>query len=406
MPVFAYKARTAEGKLIKGKLNSTAQATVLKTLEQRGVYPIEVTPGRGAPRLFSVFRKKKKIKHEETMLFTRQLEAMLNAGISLTGCLDALAEQAESEELRDTLDAARKDIEGGSTFTETLERHPELFSPIYVNMVRAGEESGTLSEMVARIGDLLEYDAETRSRVKQATFYPMIVVGELFLATLIVIRFVFPRFKSLFSSHGAALPLPTRVMIAVSDVAENYWIHGIVLCGVAALAARWYVRTEDGQRSFHRLVLAVPIFGELILKILMSRFSRVMSSLLRSGIPLLRALAIVERTIDNVVIQNEIRTMREGIRRGGGLTDAIKNRGVFPPPVTKMLEVGERSGALEEMLERVSAFYDGQVDYKIKNLTTVIEPIMLVVLGVSVLFIALAVFLPMWNLMGALTGAG
>ena len=404
MPTYTYKARTSAGELVKGKIESSGEQIILKSLEKQGVYPIEVKEIRGGGRSRPIFKKQKKIKNDERILFTRQLEAMLKAGVPLTGSLHALSGQTESETLRDILVTVRKDIEGGLTMTQALRKHPGLYGELYVNLIHAGEQAGLMDEMLERIGDLLEYDAETKARIKQATFYPGLVIGELSLAFAVIIKFVFPRFKALFSARGADLPLPTKIMIMVSDVAESYWIHFLVGAGLLVLFVRWYRKTPGGKTLQDRWLLRVPIFGGLILKILMSRFARILSALLDSALPILRALEIVERTIDNVVVKREIEAMRAGIQQGKGIVEAIPADGVFPPAVVKMLEVGEMSGSLDQMLRKVSEFYDRQVDYLIKNLTTIIEPILLVVLGVSVLFIALAVFLPMWNLMNVVTG--
>ena len=404
MPVYTYKARTSEGELVKGKAESSGEAGILKSLEKKGVYPFEVKETKGSGRSLSFLNKKKKIKNDEKILFTRQLESMLKSGVSLTGSIHALSEQTESELFHDILVTIRKDIEGGMTFTQALRKHPNLYGELYVNLIHAGEQAGLMDEMLERIGDLLEYDTETKERIKQATFYPGLVIGELALAFAVIIKFVFPRFKALFSARGADLPLPTKIMILVSDFSEQYWLHFLIGVGLLVMFVRWYRKTPRGKLLQDGLLLKVPIFGTLILKILMSRFARILSALLDSALPILRALEIVERTIDNIVVKREIEEMRAGIQKGKGIVEAIPKDGVFPPPVVKMLEVGEMSGNLDHMLRKVSEFYDRQVDYMIKNLTTVIEPILLAVLGVSVLFIALAVFLPMWNLMNVVTG--
>jgi len=329
---------------------------------------------------------------------------MLRAGISLTQCLQALSEQARDPLISQSIDKVKKDIEAGSTFSQALARQPELLPGFYVEMIKAGEEGGVLDDMLDRIAQLLEYENETKARIRSATFYPTLVVGELAIALAVIVKFVFPRFKSLFASRGAALPLPTQVMIVVSDLVEKHGLELVVLLAALAIALRWYRRTPRGRLASDRLAIRMPIFGEIVLKVLMSRFARVLASLLASGMPLVRSLELVEATVGNAVVREEIGAMREGIKRGKGVAGSVKKGGVFPAPVVRMLEVGEKTGSLDEMLFRVSAFFDSQVDYRIRNLTTVLEPILLVVLGVSVLFVALAVFLPMWNLMHVVAG--
>ncbi len=407
MPAYTYKARTREGKLVSGEIISVDEPETLKTLEKQGLYPVSLNETRNAPKWMDILRKrnKKKIKHDDKILFTRQLQSLLNAGISLTGSLRALADQAENETVKSVLEQVVKDIEGGSTLAQAIQKHPNLFSNLYVNLLNAGEEGGVLDEMLDRMGYLLEYEAETQSRIRSATFYPSLVIGELLMAFIVIIKFVFPRFKALFSSRDAALPLPTVVMLKLSDFFSGYWPHMLIGSILGFFALRAFRRTYRGRKMFDNAMLNIPIFGELIVKTLMSRFSRVLGALLESGLPIVRALDLVLQTIENVIISEEIRKMQDGIKKGLGLTDPIRSGGVFPPPVVKMLEVGEQTGDLSIMLNKISDFYDRQLDYKIKNLTTVLEPILLVILGVSVLFIALAVFLPMWNLMHVVTGA-
>jgi type IV pilus assembly protein PilC len=404
VPTYTYKARTPEGELVKGKIQSSGESLVLMSLEKQGVYPVEVKEAGSISRFMGLFKRRKKIGNEDKILFTRQLEAMLRSGVSLTSSIHALSQQADGDVLSQILVTVKKDIEGGSTFTQALKKHPNLYSDLYVSLIDAGEQAGMIDEMLGRIGSLIEYDVETRSRIKSATFYPSLVVGELLLAFGVIIKFVFPRFKSLFASRGADLPLPTQIMIRISDFAEHYWIHTLI--GIALLYGffRWYRMTPKGKAQFDTLVLQVPIFGDLILKVLMSRFARIFGALIESGLPILRSLTIVERTIQNTVVRQEIIDMGESIQKGKTIASSVRSGGIFPPAVIRMLEVGEEAGALDQMLYKISTFYDRQVDYRIKNLTTVIEPILLVVLGVSVLFTALAVFLPMWNIMHVVSG--
>ncbi len=407
MPLYAYKARTPDGGVERGHLDAVAESHAIKQLESRGVYPVDVRESShtGGPLAFlrRVFARRR-IKRDARILFVRQFEAMLRAGIPLTTALAAIGEQADSPELSEMLAHVRGDIEGGSTLAQALRRQPALLSPIQVSLIEAGEQGGILDDILMRLAELLEWEAENVARIRQATFYPAMVITELGLAFIVIIRFVFPRFKALFAAHGAELPMPTRVMIAVSDVAENYGVWFLVGAVLLAAGVAAALRTHRGRTVFDRVAISLPIFGEIILLILMSQFSRVMASLLEAGIPFLRALAIVEKTINNTVIRSDIAMMATGIQKGLGIADSVPEDGVFPSAVRRMLDVGEKSGRISGMLEKISTFYDRQVDYRIKNLTTVIEPILLVVLGASVLFVALAVFLPMWDMTSVLTG--
>ncbi len=399
-----YKARTSEGKLVTGDMDVGSEQVVTRDLQSRGLYPVEVKESRRSISLWSRYFERKKIKNDERILFLRQFEAMLRAGIPITTTLAAIADQGTNPALSAILTEIRKDIEGGATVTQAMGKHPALLSRIHVSLIDAGEQGGILDDVLARLCELFEYDAETKARVRSATMYPGIVIVELILAFIVVIRFVFPRFKALFSSRGAELPVPTKIMIAISDFATDYGL--VVVAGVvlAALAIRRWGKTDTGRRAIDAFILKIPIFGEIMLMIMMSRFVRVLGMLLDSGIPFLRTLAIVGQTIENKVIRDDISHMAVNIQKGCGIAESIRQDGCFPIPVVKMLDIGERSGKISEMIVKVSDFYDRQVDYKVKNLTTAIEPILLVVLGISVLFIALSVFLPMWNMSRVVMG--
>jgi type II secretory pathway component PulF len=385
-------------------MNVASEALVTRDLQSRGLYPVDIKESRPRSSVLSRFTARKKLKHDQRILFLRQFEAMLRAGIPITTSLVAIADQSENPTFKEILTEIRKDIEGGSTLAQATRKHPALLTNIQVSLIEAGEQGGILDEILERLCQLIEYDEETKARVRSATFYPGIVIAELGLAFVVIVRFVFPRFKALFSSRGADLPLPTKIMIAVSDFTTDYWWHIVAGAVVIAVGLYRYAKTEGGKKRIDALALKVPIFGEIMLMILMSRFARVLSSLLESGIPFLRSLSIVERTIDNKPIQDEISYMGRGIQKGRSIAESIREGGCFPSPVVKMLEVGERAGKISEMLMRVSGFYDRQVDYRIKNLTTILEPILLVVLGAGVLFIALAVFLPMWDMTRVVMG--
>jgi MSHA biogenesis protein MshG len=290
-------------------------------------------------------------------------------------------------------------VEQGSTLTEAMRRHPDCFPRIYVNLVFAGEEGGLLAQMLDRVASLLEYEAETEQRIRSATFYPILIITELVLAFLVLIKFVLPRFASLFRKFDTTLPLPTRVLIGISDFFEKQWIPFLLVATIGAIAAVLWSRTERGRLIIHRFVITVPIFGPIFLMTIMSRFARVLSALLSSGIPIVQALDIVRGVAGNRIIEIEIDRMRDGVVAGMGLAEPLRGSTIIPPLVVKMLAVGEETGAVDKMLLRVSRYYDQDVDYAVKNLSTAIEPVLLIILGAAVLFTALAVFLPLWNLM-------
>jgi len=399
---YEFRARERSGAFRAGVLEAGDEAEVLRLLEEQALLPVRVArvqaAAAGAPRA-GLFRRRARPK--DLITYTRQLETLLESGISLTQSLGILADQTSSEPLRQATLRVQQAVEQGNSFAEALAREPAAFPQLYVDMLRAGEEGGVLVDMLERTATLLEQDAETAERIRSATFYPNLVLVELMLAFAVLVRFVLPRYAAFFRTLGADLPLPTRMMIRLSDFTGRYGAALVAAALLVAVGAVLYVRTPAGRARYHGVQIHLPIFGEIVLKSIMSRFARVLAALLRSGTPITAALDIARRTVHNVVVEREIAAMKEGILGGRGVTGTLRHSRVFPPLIVKMLAVGEETGSLDKMLNKVSTYYDRDVAYLVKNLATAIEPVLLVVMGLSVLFIALAVFLPMWSLMGA-----
>jgi type II secretory pathway component PulF len=388
------------GQAQQGLLEAPDLDQALDLIHRMGLTPIRMEAHEEPKRADQRFPLlQKKVSPRDLILFTRQLETMLDSGLPLLSGLEILHAQTAHPKLKVAIDRVRSDVEQGSTLTEALRRHPNCFPRIYVNLVFAGEEGGLLSQMLDRVATLLEYEAETDQRIRSATFYPTLIVSELGLAFLVLIKFVLPRFASLFRNFNTQLPLPTRVLIGVSDFFEHQWFLFLFLVGAAATVAIVWSRTERGRMTIDRFIVTVPIFGPIFLMTIMSRFSRVLSALLASGIPIVQALDIVRGVVGNKVVEVEVDKMRDGVVAGMGLAEPLRGSEVIPPLVVKMLAVGEETGAVDKMLLRVSRYYDQDVDYAVKNLSTAIEPVLLIILGAGVLFTALAVFLPLWNLM-------
>ncbi len=400
MPAFRYRALSPAGEAQQGLLDAPDLDQAVDRLHNMGLVPVRLeAQGSTKFRTDGIPFLQKKVAPRDLILFTRQLETMLDSGLPILSSLEILHSQATHPRLKPAIDAVRKDVEQGSTLTEALRRQSGCFPRIYVNLVNAGEEGGLLAQMLDRVGTLLEYEAETEQRIRSATFYPTLIVTELGLAFLVLIKFVLPRFASLFRKFDTQLPLPTRVLIGLSDFFEKQWFPFLFFAGCAAVGAVLWSRTDRGRVTIDRFVITVPIFGPIFLMTIMSRFSRVLAALLASGIPIVQALDIVRGVVGNRVVETEIDKMRDGVVAGMGLADPLKGSLVIPPLVVKMLSVGEETGAVDKMLLRVSRYYDQDVDYAVKNLSTAIEPVLLIILGCAVLFTALAVFLPLWNLM-------
>src|SRR5438477_351021 len=400
MAAFRYRARSLSGESQTGLLEAPDLDQAVERIHSVGLVPVRLE-AYGAPqaRVRSIPFLDKKVAPRDLILFTRQLETMLDSGLPILSSLESLHTQTTHPKLKQAIDRVRSDVEQGSTLTEALRRQTDCFPRIYVNLVHAGEEGGLLAQMLDRVATLLEYEAETDQRVRSATFYPMLIVTELGLAFLVLIKFVLPRFASLFRKFDAQLPLPTRVLIGLSDFFEKQWLPFLFFLACAAVGAVLWSRTERGRLAIDRFVITVPIFGPIFLMTIMSRFSRVLAALLASGIPIVQALDVVRGVVGNRIVEVEVDKMRDGVVAGMGLAEPLKGSPVIPPLVVKMLMVGEETGAVDKMLLRVSRYYDQDVDYAVKNLSTAIEPVLLIILGAAVLFTALAVFLPLWNLM-------
>jgi type II secretory pathway component PulF len=397
MPRFTYKAVTPQGAIVEDKMEAANAQAVAEKLQQFEFLPLKISAAGGAMSR-SLFQAKPKVKGDEVIVFTRQLVTLLKAGVPLLASLEALVDQTDNKSFQEIIKAIYKDIESGISFSEALGKHPKIFSPLYISSIRAGEFSGALDDVLERLSELMEHDRETRARVKAAMRYPIIVIVSMVVAFFALMLLVVPKFIAMFEKAGLELPLPTRALILIYNFVSQrgYWL--IVIVAIAIAAFKLWVRTENGRYLWDGLMLKVPIFGPLILKTAMSRFTRMFETLNSSGLPILQTLDIVSNTVGNAVIGREIQKASLGIRQGEGIAVPLKQSRLFPPMVVRMISIGEQSGSLDEMLLNVSKHYDAEVEYAVKNLTSMIEPILTVGLGAIVLFLALAIFLPMWDL--------
>ncbi len=397
MPVFKYKAIDGNGVEVIDSIEANDVTKVAERLDDLGYLPLTIKEEGPAGGL-NLFSHRKKIKDLEIIVFSKQLVTLLKAGVPLLSCLEALVEQTENERLKDVVQKLYVDIESGMSFSEALEVHPDVFSDLYINSIRAGEMGGALDQVLMRLAQLMEHDHETQARVKSAMRYPIIVVVSLVLAFITLMLLVVPKFIALFSKLGVDLPLPTRILIGVHAAISGYWYIVLAVLGLLFFAFRRYRKTEKGAYRWDQFLINVPLFGDLNLKTAMSRFTRMFETLNSSGLPILQTLEITSKTVGNVVIGKEIERISYGVLQGKGLAGPLAEGAVFPPMVVRMISIGEQSGALDDMLLNVSKHYDTEVEYAVKNLTSMIEPILTVVMGVVVLFLALAIFLPMWDL--------
>jgi len=397
---FNYKARNSYGALTTGTIDAQDQRAVVVQLERLKLIPISITLSvaqNPSSRLADWWASIQPVSAEEMMVFTRQLYSILDAGIPLTTGLDAVAEQLRNANLKQAVLKIRKDVEGGSSFSDALARNKRLFSPLVINMVRAGEKAGILPQVLERVSNLMEYDAKTADRIKTATRYPMIVLFTLIMAIIGLNIYVIPKFATFFTAFKMDLPLPTKILMATNYIIVNYWflfVIGFILLGYTF---KRVLDTETGRYNWDRLMLVTPVFGPLFSKIYLSRFGRMLSAMLASGIPILDALTIVSATIENKVISKSIITVRDEVFGGKTLAEPMRTSKIFPPIAISMVAIGEKVGMLEKMLDKMADYFEREVDYTIKNLTPLLEPILIFGLAFILLIFALGIFLPMWN---------
>ena len=399
MPLYQYKARNKDGALHTGTMEAGKADIVADQLAAAGYLPVQITeqaaPGLAQADVFGALRR---VSSQDLIIFSRQLSTLVSAGISFLQSLSTIERQSENPLLKKVVGDVRRDVEAGKSFSEALSRHPRVFSKMYISMIRAGETAGILDDVLERLALIAEHDAETRARVKAAVRYPIIVVVAICLAFAFLVSFVIPKFVVIFSRLKTELPMPTRVLIGINYVVQNYWF--IILPAIIVLIGFviWYVRTPGGQWQWDRLKLRLPIFGMLFQKVALSRFARIFGAMQKSGLSMMLTLEIVAETVGNVVIARTIDEMRDNLRDGKGLMGPMESSGLFPPLVLQMFAVGEESGQIDNMMNRVSDYYDMDVEYALRNLSTMIEPILIFFIGGMVLFLALGIFLPMWNM--------
>ncbi len=396
MPIFKYVAKDEEGNTVNDFIEAKDEMVALDMLRVKNLIIISLTQQK--KEKVSTKGPRKKIKPEELVIFSRQLATMVNAGIPLVQSLDILSEQMESITFRQIVTTVRSDVESGSSLSAALEKHPKIFSLLYTNMVKAGETSGMLDEILDRLAGYLEKSGSLQRKVKSAMVYPIVVSLMAVGITLVLLLKVIPTFKEIFSTLGGTLPLPTQMLIGLSDTLRKYFLYTVIIFGLVIAAIRKLVQTPKGREKFDGMKLNLPVFGPLLRKVAVARFSRTLSTLIRSGVPILGALEIVGKTSGNVVIEGAVEKARVGIREGESISAPLAKSKAFPPMVTRMISVGEESGELEKMLTKIADFYEDQVDAAVSGLTSLIEPLIIAFLGIVVGSIVVAMFLPIFKI--------
>lgn len=398
MPTFAYEAVDAAGSTRRGRVEAIDRDQALAAVTRLNLRPVDLRERRASALSIPILGRPSKPKLTALVIFSRQFATMYDAGVKAVQCLEALERQTKDPALKPAIAAVRLDVLEGSNLTDAFAKHPNCFPPIFVNMVRAGEAGGIMPKVLDRVAAFLESQHEITHKVKAALMYPAIVISLSLVITAGLILFVVPKFAEIFQGLGAQLPLPTRLLLAVSGAMQQYWYVGI-LGGVALVVAlKRYGRTPKGRYNLDRAWLKVPIIGDLLLKMTLSRFARTFSTLQNAGVPIMKSLEIVGEAVANKVIQKAVNAARDSIREGNRLTDPLEASGWFPSMVTQMISIGEDTGRLSGMLEKVSEFYDKEVDAAVKGLVSAIEPIMIAFMGVLIGSIALALLMPIFDI--------
>jgi len=406
MPVYAYKGLSQDGRAVSGIIDADTPKGARQKLRSGGIFPTDLTEEQRqkarqiaeAQSQFSLNWLVERIKPQELALLTRQLSTLVGAGLPLVDCLSALIEQVESARIKRTLSHIREQVTEGSSLADALKAHPRIFNDLYVNMVRAGEASGALDLVLLRLADYTESYAALRDKVRSALTYPalMAVVGTAIL--LFLLSYVVPQVTKIFAENKAALPLMTTILLAISGFLQEYWylVVGSIIAVVVSI--RLSIRTPAGRLRYDRYVLAVPYFGKLLKKVALARFARTLATLLTSGITLMQSLDIVKNVVNNTVLAKAIEEARSSIREGQNIAPPLKKSGLFPAMLIHMIAVGERSGELEQMLSKAADAYDNEVSSAVSALTSILEPMMILIGGGVVLFIVLAILLPIFSL--------
>lgn len=392
MNIFQYTAKDKSGRTLTGALESNSESEVASALHKNELVIISIR------QLKKKISKDTKIKADELVIFSRQLSTMINAGIPLVQSLGILGEQIENKDLNQVVNALRQDVNAGLSLSDALAKHPKVFSEFFINMARAGEASGMLDEVLDRLATYLEKLAALTRKIRASLVYPIVVVTMAILITALLLFKVVPTFKGIFEMLGGQLPLATRILINVSDQFRRYFLFLVVLLVCAGFFFKRYIATENGRYKFDLWKLKIPILGQLFRKVALAKFSRTFSTLVKSGVLILNALDIVGKTSGNKVVERTVADCNMSVRNGEPISLPLSKSSVFPPMVSRMIAVGEKTGQLEKMLSKIADFYDEQVDAAVAGLTSMIEPVVIVFLGLIIGGIVISLFLPIFQI--------
>jgi type IV pilus assembly protein PilC len=390
---FAYKAKERSGKAVEGLVEAPDQKAAIARLREQRMTVLEISQKAKKSPFF-----KPKVNNADIVIFSRQLSTLVSAGVPIVQGLNILEAQAENPAFKAVVTALRSDIEAGLSIADAMRKHPQAFTELYVSMIKAGEVGGILDTILERLSGFLESAEALRAKVKSALMYPMVIGGAAMLITAFLMIFIIPVFKDIFGGFGADLPAPTKVVVWISDTLRAYFPHIAVCIGGIVWAVKKYAKTEKGIKKLDSIALNLPVFGILLKKVAIAKFTRTLGTLIKSGVPILQGLETVAKTSGNKIIEEAIYKSRDSIKEGGRISDPLKKANIFPPMVIQMISVGEETGGLDGMLNKIADFYDQEVDTAVKGLTSMIEPLIMVFMGIVIGGIVIAMFMPMLSM--------
>src|SRR5512139_293674 len=399
--VFQWEGKTRQGNIQKGEISANTKDEVMALLRKQNITPVTVS---AKPKELKLSFGAPKITDKDIVIFTRQLATMIDAGLPLVQCLEILGSQTENKGLSKVIVQVRSDVESGATFADALKKHPKAFDTLYVNMVAAGEAGGILDTILGRLASYMEKFAKIKKQIKSAMIYPSVILFVAVTVVAILMIFVVPMLANMFAEMGGTLPLPTRIVIWLSNFLSGWGGLSLALSAVGLfIGIQQWPKTENGLRTTDRIAMSIPVVGMLIRKVAVAKFTRTMGTLLTSGVPILEGLIIVAKTAGNKVIEEAIFMTRQSVSEGKTLAEPLSKSKVFPAMVNQMIAVGEATGALDNMLNKIADFYDEEVDSAVAALTSMLEPMLMIFLGTTVGFVIIAMYMPIFQ-MGALAG--
>ncbi|MDP9404635.1 MAG: type II secretion system F family protein [Actinomycetota bacterium] len=395
---YAYRVRDKAGKVHAGELEADSTTLVANKLRQLGYVPIAIDKKDSsvAKKELHIFKPKAKMK--DLAVFSRQFAVMINSGLSLLRSLSILETQTENKALAEVLKEVRSDVEKGSSLSQALGRHPKTFNRLYVAMVRAGETGGVLDSVLLQLADTIEKQVELRRKIKSAMTYPTAVLALVILIVTAMLLFIVPTFKGIYADLGGTLPIPTRILLAVSAGLKKFFPIVVVVIMALVWGFKRWIETEKGRGAWDIAKLKIPVFGGLVHKVSLTRFARTLASLMRSGVPILESLEITSETVGNTVMAKVVKDVQEGVKQGEPIAKRLADHQIIPPMVTQMLAVGEETGAVDTMLDKVGEFYEQEVEATVDALTSLLEPLLIVVLGAAVGAMVVSLYMPMFNI--------